>query len=596
MRNYFKDHPAGACLAGLAIAALVFSTALSMQGAPASYLSQAGPQAGTVDTAVLADPQDPYYPLAVEMAQAENAFLAHSPAEALKREPASLLWVVSPMSLNDRVLANFGISLRQSAHYVSVGLITGGTMEKARALWLRKKPAGGPLVAVVVRENKIEIAGGGPTRQKTLSKENFLSAMQHAGYLDFAGHGAKGFWGISEDTQLTARDIPLLPALFANADACQTLRVWGEGSIALAFVDSGAAGYAGFVHSPYGYLFGEPKDFPMRYTWPDFPIGHAIQIQNSGLLKGFHDWPFYFLLGDPRLSFQQKQPYEIASDEINGSARVLTLKNTPAGVIPVKITGGRSYSFVEVERVGKAWERELVYNAAIQMVNIKNDKFLLIAQRGGDFTIRLWEKAPFYWPITSSLQMAMDHATVIYHSEGNMAAGNILTVILLLAIAIIIWRKKIPLTARYIWASLAVGLLFALARGGYAWLRQEELVQLYAQYLRTVDNGYDINWLFIVTSFLVAAAGAFMWLNVKKWPAKAAILLVITTPGWLISLFCLAVISFVNILANQRWGFSIYGYGQTLLFAAAFLAESALAGFLLLLAEKFLGSGRLKKS
>jgi hypothetical protein len=92
--------------------------------------------------------------------------------------------------------------------------------------------------------------------------------------------------------------------------SCQTLRPWKEGSIARSFIDRGAAAYSGFVFSPNGgYLVGEFDGLPYRYTWPDFPIGHAVQVQNRGTLQGFARFAYQFLLGDPRTALPPEPPY-----------------------------------------------------------------------------------------------------------------------------------------------------------------------------------------------------------------------------------------------------------------------------------------------
>jgi hypothetical protein len=87
--------------------------------------------------------------------------------------------------------------------------------------------------------------------------------------------------------------------------SCNTVRLWNEDSIALRFVDQGAAANSGFVYSPNeGYLIGEFDGLSFRYTWPDFPIGHVIQAQNRSTLQGFAQFPYQHLLGGPQIALQ----------------------------------------------------------------------------------------------------------------------------------------------------------------------------------------------------------------------------------------------------------------------------------------------------
>jgi hypothetical protein len=58
--------------------------------------------------AVLADPADPYYPLAVEIATSEKATLVSKIEQACALQPDYLIWVVAPSHLSDRALVDYG--------------------------------------------------------------------------------------------------------------------------------------------------------------------------------------------------------------------------------------------------------------------------------------------------------------------------------------------------------------------------------------------------------------------------------------------------------------------------------------------------------
>jgi hypothetical protein len=92
----------------------------------------------TCELAVLSDPEDPYYPLAREIAATESAPLAQDLAEALACRPAFLLWVTSTASLPDAAMVEFGLAMKAQTSAISSGIITASTLEGARELWERR--------------------------------------------------------------------------------------------------------------------------------------------------------------------------------------------------------------------------------------------------------------------------------------------------------------------------------------------------------------------------------------------------------------------------------------------------------------------------
>ncbi|HJX37725.1 MAG TPA: hypothetical protein VJ714_03925, partial [Anaerolineae bacterium] len=232
-------------------------------------------------TVILADAHDPYHALAEEIAQRDGAHLVGSVEEALALDPEYLLWVVSPSHLSDAVLVDFGLAMGARESAIAVGVISGSTMEKARALWLRSSEAQGRLVVAANATNPsgnilsgITVFGPGGTTYRPLTLATLTRYLQRADYLTFTGHGGRSHLELYPDVWLSPHDVPELSPIVVATAACNTFRIWEEDSIALAFVDKGAAAYAGFAYSPNeGYLMGEFSGVPLRYTWPGFPIG-----------------------------------------------------------------------------------------------------------------------------------------------------------------------------------------------------------------------------------------------------------------------------------------------------------------------------------
>jgi hypothetical protein len=367
-------------------------------------------------------------------------------------------------------------------------------------------------------------------------------------------------------------DLPSLPPQVVAAGACQTFKPWSEASIALAFTDRGAAAYVGFLHSPTGYLMGDPKGFPFRYTWPDFPLGHVVQVQNQGLQRGFLAWPYYLILGDPRLALQAGPPYRLLGDEVSGDVRELSFSAAPMGVIPVRVPGGAAYRFVEIPGVGRARPGDLFYNARLQMADVGTDKLLLFQHTGGPFAVRLYRRAPWYWPVLRTATDALDHVTVIHHSEGNRVPGWIASGLLALLVAWVYLRNRLRV-ARALPQALAVGLLLTVLRGGYALARRAYLVDLYAQWLRTMDKGFEVGHWFLIQTFWMAAGGAWLYLTVRSRWGRRLSLLAILVPTWFVAAFWLGLVASINLLARRQYGLPLYGYGGGLMPLVACIVE-----------------------
>jgi hypothetical protein len=520
-------------------------------------------------------PQNPYYDLATEISATEGLPLANALDVALLHDPEFLIWVASPERLSEQAFSDLGAALQRHGKVVSVGLISGSTIDTARALWQRRSHYAGRHLSIVPREGQIDVLEGSQITHYPLTIEHVVAQIERADYVMFQGHGSRRYWRLDEATELAASDLPSLPPQVIAAGACQTFKIWSEGSIALAFTDRGAAAYVGFLHSPHGYLIGDPKGFPLRYTWPDFPLGHAVQVQSRGLRQGFIAWPYYLTLGDPRLAMQAGPPYRVQDDETVGHARVLTFSAAPEGVIPVRVPGGAAYRFVEIPGVGRAWQSDLFYSGGMQMVDIGADKYLLFLHTGGDFSVRLYRMPPWYWPILRTVTDSLDHVTAIHHSQGSLALGWTASGVLALLIAWVCLRKK-PALGRSLPLAIAAGLLLTALRGGYALSRRAYLTTLYAQWLRTMDEGFEISLSFLVSTFLVASGGAWLYLNARSLWARSGTFLVILFPSWATAVFWLGSEATINALARHRYGFPLYAYGGGLMPLIACAVEGTL--------------------
>lgn len=468
------------------------------------------PAENSVRMVVLSSPQSEYYPLAVDIAQKESIPLADSWEDTLAGSPAVVYWVTSPGELSDSRMAEVGLILKSHGSFPSVGLITGSTLEDARQLWLRGRQlreewaqqepdrfyaANGEFPTADIDQAQLLKWQKDGFEISALNKVSLSDALQQANYLTFTGHGAGRYLRLDAETEYTAGDLPSLPPVVISAASCQTLRIWNPDSIALGFIRQGAAAYVGFVFSPMeGFLMGEFQDLPFRYTWPGFPIGQVVALHNRGTLQGFANIPFYYLLGDPLIAFRAAPPYELASDVEEDGRRTLVYQGAPAGIIPVRVAGGGSYSYVEVVGVGATSSHDPVFHSRLQATSLNGDQYILFQHKGGDFTIRLAETPPWGWGPAHLLLFALDEITLFTPLNGGDWIIFILGCLGTAAAALrfLALRRQNAAPARQVGLNcLVIAFGTALALGVYAKLREP----YFAGNSKPVP--FELNWLWM---------------------------------------------------------------------------------------------------
>lgn len=543
---------------GLATGLLYALTCKPSLAAPAPLADIPSP----CELVVLADPNDRYYPLAEKIAAAEAAPLAATLSEALACQPLYLLWVASPGSLSDTAMLELGQAMRASAYSFAPGVITASTLDAARALWQRGvqvQPgrffaANAPWPAAHIDEGRLIEIDPAQSVVGPLTQAAFIDALQSAAYLTITGHGGSRYLRLDEDTRISEQEVPALGPLVIASGGCQTFQPWEASSIALQFVDQGAAAYVGFVFSPNeGYLIGEYDELPFRYTWPEFPIGLVIQAQNRGAVQGYTSIPYLQLLGDPRIAFQSEPPYQLVDDQVDGEWRTLTFQQVPAGALPIRVEGGAAYAFVEAEEITSASDQDPFYNSRLQMVNIRQDKYLLLLHPGGDLTLRLRQHTPWLWFLADLLQDSFDYTFVfLVQSQGDL-------VTLGFAVLPLLWMAWQLLKKRLRWhiarIALGLGAGAAVLHAVYALARLDELTIISKPVVLSLPG--------VLGTFILTGCGALIFFQSRTWFGKTLALLVTTFPSWsaavggFLLLFVYNQLGFVPKLGVPLWNTSL---------------------------------------
>jgi hypothetical protein len=511
-----------------------------------------------VDGRVLCAPDDPYRILAQEISAETGYGLVDTPRSALDADPTYVIWVAAPTRFGDRDLVDYATRARHRSSSVSLGFITGRTVEQARAFWHRGRDVKGRHFAIAngadphtgrFSRRLVRLVGDRRT-EEPLTLAGLKDALATADYVSHTGHGTPTRLRLDAQTDLQGTEVPALSRLVLTSGSCNSFRFWRPDSFLLALIERGAAAYAGYAYSPNsGYLLGAFDDLPLRHTWPDFPLGHAVQVLNTGCRQGFANFPFFLLAGDPRLSLRHDRPYEIVEDRSHDGNRVFRISGAPPGVIPVRIPGGAQFRFVRVAGTAAAASDDWFYNARLQMADISGDKCLLALHSGGDLTIQLSRNPPWGWR-WMSLLASLD-STLIFamrHSGDLLQAA--LGAITWLAIAGSMRRQSCGLATS--WIPILLGLTLAIGHALFMALR--------LPHVTISSKPLGFSWLAVIGTFLVASSGAWIYHNSNR-PVLRRIGLLLPVLGFLLAAVTLG--SFVTVLGGlmtQRIGAPIYNY------------------------------------
>ncbi len=447
-------------------------------------------QPSSAETVVVAAPTDPYFSLAQRIAQAENLPLVDEFSAVWQFHPRFVILVAAPGNLTIANLASIGAAFASHGDYPALGIISGSTRVAAEQLWERRTLVqagtsfiGGDVDVLqqVFEPTLFDISGGSPA-QAALTQSALVAALSQADYFYWTRHsgGRTWFWndGAADwgaDDELTAAEIPPLRPGVIYSLTCSIFRPWLPDSMALGFIDQGAAAFLGFTNSPHTASFSKIGLFaPGLTTWEGFPLGIVAQVQNKSATRMIYSSPELFMFGDPRIHMLAERPYQILSDQTAADgSRVIQGYSDTDGVLAVKIDGAAGFPFVTVAGQTALSENDLFYNSRAQTLNLGPDKYLLLLHPGGSFQIELSPQIPWGWVPADTVLDALDYAWVVLWT--NVYADSnpyIYALSIPLFIGLLLFktvRQKQP--AREYLGILVIAALLALLRLGYYWLR-----------------------------------------------------------------------------------------------------------------------------
>ncbi len=516
-------------------------------------------------TVVVSAPQDSYHGLALEISRDESTPCYENVDLALSAEPRFVLWVGSPAYFTDKVLAQAGLALKSTHSAAGIGIISGKTIEEARALYLRRKEAGGVKAYAVngeyppaqVMRGRILTSSGRVMGRRNLSKSELVEVLKDANYVTFTGHGGGSYWRLAEGDLFTSADLPMLPPLVLTTASCQGMRLNSDNSMALGAVGHGSAAYAGFLFSPIeGYLIGEFDGLPCGYTWPGVTIGEVIRLQNRGSEQAFAAFPFYFLLGDPRIALQPEASWSPLGIETVRGVRTLNYGEAPPGFFPIRIKNGARYHFIEIPGVASASDNDLFYNARLQFMNAGADKLVLLLHAGGELKISMQADAPRLWWLTHSLLDSLDHTLlfILIPPAGMPWVSVCIAGAALLGIIFLMRRQAQPRPVMM--RSILLGSIMGLAHMLYV-LARIDLVTI-------TSKPIAIGPLEIVGTALLTSCGSILFWTGESILRKIAAVAVAVFPSLGAAAVSFGLFFGINTFyARRALGTGIYNYSMT---------------------------------
>lgn len=443
---------------------------------------------------VYADPQDPYFTLATEIAAEINSTVVTDFLQIAKILPEMLVWVSSPAFLSESRVLTLCRMKGDSNWFPVSGIITGRTMQSARELWQR-----GTDEHTKGRSHNLTIAGDTdhqaevePGIIKTLlqSEETFITmplnlknlktALSDSRYFYWARHTSKRQWmwhnavdgKPTDEGRLSPEEIPLLPDSLIYTPSCGSFYPWEKDLLAMEFIEKGASAYVGHIFSPItsGLFAGHMTDFPPLHTWKDFPLGAVVQIQNRAGFKAVYSMPNFMLLGNPFQHEKEEPPYTVLLDQSKSGERIIRGISREKGLIPILINGGKSYSYINAGKAGSFWLGSRFIQKHIWGASIGENLYLLIPmEKGESFSLYLKTEPPVLHRIISPIINSLDYSLIVT-GPANSLFGLFLVLPFVIVTGIRLGtRDKTP-----DFSAILIGIIFSGLYLSYLLLRQDQ--------------------------------------------------------------------------------------------------------------------------
>jgi hypothetical protein len=544
-------------------------------------------------TYLLSNPEDPYYVLCQEISEKENLPVINEINELKNYNIQYLLWVISPGKLSENLILDYAKAVYSNDCFMAMGIISGRNINQARILWQNSKNvACGKRVVLNAALNKNKVPSGISVYEsnrfsvQSFTKENIIDNLKDAQYIQVNMHGAAQSWFCEKShLAISNNNIPNMRGAVIESQTCNNFIPWNKKSMVLECIEKGAIAFTGFVYSPVsGSQLGAYDGLMFTNTWEGFTIGHAVQIQNRAALRSYAKLPHYFLMGDPRTYLSKEKPYELLKDTITRNRnRIIQLTNCKAGFLPIRVPGSKKYSDVKISSGIRHLESSNYFDRDIEMINIGEDKFIMVRNNEPELTISLSEMPPFLQKIWQRLINWCDTKIYYRHQEGLYLVTGLLFLIIYF-IQFLRQEKSLEITIFSFLTALA--LIFAPAL--------TDLIRLSHISVTSKDVPFNtFNYLGIFLLFFVGSAVFYK----SDIPKKKIWAIIIMCSSQILQIVILSVLQVVGyfLVGNEHYNIQKTSYYLSISRILEVIISIAILYLILSKVQKWIKTGSLKK-
>ena len=234
----------------------------------------------------------------------------------------------------------------------------------------------------------------------------------------------------------------------------------------------------------------------------------------------------------------------------------MTIADAPAGIVPIRISGGARYRFAEIPGVASAGDDDPFYDARLQTANVGDAKYLLLKHAGGGFTLRLHRDVPAPRAMLNPLLDSLDNALIFLYQNESRYFALVVGLVVWLGIGWRTWRRRRARSGvaggRLLLIALAVGLALAALHGAYAWVRLDDF--------SINEKPVAFGWPPVAGTGLLAAGAAFLYLSARTRRGRVAAILVANLPLIGGAVFVTAAMFLINAMSARQYGAGLWNY------------------------------------
>jgi hypothetical protein len=175
------------------------------------------------------------------------------------------------------------------------------------------------------------------------------------------------------------------------------------------------------------------------------------------------------------------------------------------------------------------------------MIDIGDDKFILLEHPGGPFQVQLYGRMPWLQVAGDVVVDTLDGTLLFFQDHSGALILAITGILALIPAAILLLRRKASLRA--LGVACATGLVFAALHATYALARIDVITM--------TSKRVVLDPLSPASTFLLVTAGTFFFLRARSWRGRALGVVIAALPALAPALFLMTLLGALDNLIMQ---------------------------------------------